>query len=272
MASVFSRVEWEGERRPRIGDVLFDLQALGKPRDSSERGFVLYKEPAYIQTYADWWPAGFAPRHVLELGLWAGGSTVFWTEVLRPERFVGVDIVKADAIGANNLARLQGYQAEHPEVRLYWETSQSDRGALRQIISTECPGGLDLVIDDASHMYHPTRIGFETVFPLLRPGGWFVIEDWPWDLGPPSDWQAYWLRVGPPLSRLIVELLLFAGRNPEAMTAFVVRGTFAAVQRGPAPLPADLSLIDYLQPPRVGDVVRMVRRMARQALRRRRQR
>jgi len=157
-------------------------------------------------------------------------------------------------------------------VRLYWQTSQSDRGALRQLISTECPEGLDLVIDDASHMYHPTRISFETVFPFLRPGGWYVIEDWPWDLGPPSAWQAEWLRAGPPLSRLISELLLFAGRMPEAMTAFVVRGTFAAVQRGRAPLQPDFSLLDYLQPPRIGDLVRMARRLARYALRRGRQR
>lgn len=272
MASPFSRITWDSDRGPRIGDIVFDLQALGQARDSGERGVVLYKEPAYIRTYADWWPAGFAPRNILELGLWAGGSVVFWMELLRPERFVGVDLVRADGIGAGNLARLQRYQAEHPEVRLYWETNQSDRGALRQLISTECPEGLDLVIDDASHWYHPTRISFETIFPLLHPGGWYVIEDWPWDLGPSSAWQAEWLRAGGPLSRLVVELLLFAGRNPEAITALVVRGPFAAVQRGPASLPPDLSLVDYLQPPRFGDVFRMVRRMARHALRRRRQR
>jgi SAM-dependent methyltransferase len=272
LASLFSRLTWDADRQPRIGDVVFDLQHLGQARDSSERGFVLYKEPSYIRTYADWWPAGFAPRHVLELGLWAGGSVAFWTELLRPERFLGVDLVRADAIGAGNLARLQRYQAEHPEVRLYWETNQSNRMALRQIVSTECPDGLDLVIDDASHWYHPTRISFETIFPVVRPGGWYVIEDWPWDLGPPSAWQAEWRRAGGPLSRLIAELVLFAGRNSKAMTAFVVRGTFAAVQRGPAALPSNFSLLDHLPPPRLGDALGVVRRMAGHALRRWRQR
>ena len=37
---------------------------------------------------------------------------------------------------------------------------------------------LDLVIDDASHLYGPTMASFEVLFPRLRPGGLYVIEDW----------------------------------------------------------------------------------------------
>jgi predicted O-methyltransferase YrrM len=37
---------------------------------------------------------------------------------------------------------------------------------------------IDLVIDDASHLWDRTRASFEVLYPRLRPGGLFVIEDW----------------------------------------------------------------------------------------------
>ena len=37
------------------------------------------------------------------------------------------------------------------------------------------------MIDDASHLYEPSLASFETLFPLLRPGGTYIIEDWKWE-------------------------------------------------------------------------------------------
>ena len=39
---------------------------------------------------------------------------------------------------------------------------------------------LDLVIDDASHLLPETTASFNVLFPRLRAGGLFVIEDWSW--------------------------------------------------------------------------------------------
>ncbi len=50
---------------------------------------------------------------------------------------------------------------------------------VRQIIDDEFGSEpLDLVTDDASHLLDLTRISFETLFPRIRPGGVFIIEDW----------------------------------------------------------------------------------------------
>ncbi len=38
------------------------------------------------------------------------------------------------------------------------------------------------MIDDASHLLDPTRSSFNVLFPLLRPGGVYVVEDWELDL------------------------------------------------------------------------------------------
>jgi hypothetical protein len=65
-------------------------------------------------------------------------------------------------------------------VTTHYGVDQEDRQRMNEIMAAEFPDGLDLVIDDASHRYEPTKSSFETVFPFLRPGGIFVIEDWSW--------------------------------------------------------------------------------------------
>ncbi|MEQ8841723.1 MAG: hypothetical protein RIB98_12145 [Acidimicrobiales bacterium] len=63
-------------------------------------------------------------------------------------------------------------------VRAYYGIDQSDPG-LADILDREFGDSLlDLVLDDASHLYWPTRASFELVFPRLRFGGVYVIEDW----------------------------------------------------------------------------------------------
>jgi hypothetical protein len=72
---------------------------------------------------------------------------------------------------------------------------------------------LDLVIDDASHFVDETRTAFNTLFPHLRPGGAYVIEDWAWAHDPVEDPQGA-VDLYPerePLSRLVFELILAAG-------------------------------------------------------------
>ena len=51
-------------------------------------------------------------------------------------------------------------------------------------MESDLGGGLDLVIDDGSHLAEPTRTSFDTLFPLLAPGGFYIIEDWAWEHWP----------------------------------------------------------------------------------------
>jgi hypothetical protein len=79
------------------------------------------------------------------------------------------------------------------------------------------------VIDDASHLLDPTRASFNVPFPLVRPGGVYVIEDWSLDLildRQMSEDPAFASRVREevakrpeledlvPLARLLFEILL----------------------------------------------------------------
>ena len=61
---------------------------------------------------------------------------------------------------------------------------QGDRFALSSFVDSHRPGiGFDLIIDDASHMLGPTKTSFEVLFPRLRPGGLYFVEDWTVDCG-----------------------------------------------------------------------------------------
>ena len=62
-----------------------------------------------------------------------------------------------------------------------YEIDQGDVETVTSIVDAHFPrGDLDLVIDDASHHVDLTEASFNVLFPRLRPGGLYVIEDWAW--------------------------------------------------------------------------------------------
>ena len=96
----------------------------------------------------------------------------------------------------------------------------------------EFDGPLDLVIDDASHFYGPTLASFETLFPLLTPGGLYIIEDWAWGhwpgfIVPDHPW------AGTPLTQLVVKIIEAAGTSTGLFANVTVYEGFISVERGP---------------------------------------
>ena len=65
-------------------------------------------------------------------------------------------------------------------VRPFYGVDQGDKDQLTDIMDQEFGRRrpIDLVIDDASHLWDKTLASFEVLYPRLRPGGRFVIEDW----------------------------------------------------------------------------------------------
>jgi cephalosporin hydroxylase len=124
----------------------------------------------------------FEAKRMFELGMWDGGSVVFWHEYFRPEKHVAVDHLDRE-----DAPELRAYISEHgrgDRLRTFWRTDQADRDRLAEIAAAEFNEPLDLVIDDASHELTATRASFETLYPLLRGGGLYVIEDWNWEIYP----------------------------------------------------------------------------------------
>jgi SAM-dependent methyltransferase len=181
------------------------------------------------------------PRFMIEIGIHDGGSTAYWHHKYDPERLVAFDISTEAPFFARYLERNSLTNA----VRLHLGISQTDRDRMRSVIENEFGGvPVDAVIDDASHEYAATKAAFETIFPFLRSGGAYIIEDWAWGHG--HDWPAdAWADV-PLMSPLLCELMLVCGHASGVIDKVEIDRRFAVVWRGPADLPKDrFRLLDY---------------------------
>lgn len=84
-------------------------------------------------------------------------------------------------------------------------------------------------MDDASHYYELTKISFEKLFPLVRPGGFYVIEDWAW-----CHWKGLesYYTGEIPLTRLVTELVEAAGTSANLIKNITIYQSIAVVERG----------------------------------------
>lgn len=103
------------------------------------------------------------PVRLLELGVSHGGSLQLWRTYFGPTaRIFGVDV--------NPLCR--AVDDADLCVRI---GSQADPEFLTRVVGEM--EGVDIVVDDASHVATHQRISFQTLFPLLGPGGIYIAED-----------------------------------------------------------------------------------------------
>jgi hypothetical protein len=125
------------------------------------------------------------PVVMVEFGVQYGGSAQMWREYLGPDAVVhGVDIDP----------RCKAW--EQPGLHIHIG-DQADRAFLRRLVREIGP--IDIVIEDGGH--HPDQqiATFEVVYPKVRPGGVFLIEDlhtsyWPeygGGLGVPGTFMDY---------------------------------------------------------------------------------
>ena len=195
--------------------------------------FDLYKSRPLLEQFATFMRRADLRQggNVVELGIWDGGSAALWFEVLQPDKLVAVDLsTRGDSDYFSQYRQSRGLD---DRLRTYWGTDQGDRHRLRQIVSDEFDGPLDIVIDDASHLYGPTKASFETLFPLLRRGGVYIIEDWQWEHGDTFQDSSHPWANEVSLTKLVFELVEAAGtQKTGTISALTVFGGFVAIERG----------------------------------------
>jgi cephalosporin hydroxylase len=103
------------------------------------------------------------PFHMLEIGVAQGGSLSLWRRYFGPEALLfGIDIDD----------RCRQFDKRDAHVRI---GSQDDPAFLRSVVSEM--GGVDVVLDDGSHMASHQLTSFQVLFPLLNEGGVYICED-----------------------------------------------------------------------------------------------
>ena len=152
-----------------------DSRQLKERGVSTSKSFLLNMSERAVQFYRQWNSA--KPKFVMQVGLSDGGAVVLFDKLFAPTKIVGVDS-RRNAIDA-----LEEYRVDNPHVLTYYGRSQ-DKPGTWQAARQNFPKGIDLVVDDASHLYDQTRSTFEMLFPLVAPGGKYIIEDWAWSHRP----------------------------------------------------------------------------------------
>ena len=232
---MFDRLIWHDDR-VLLDDIVFRLQHHRNDHwELGEQCFLFYKTKYLVDQYAAFlaMKPAFKPECILELGIFDGGSTAFWYECFSPKKCIAIDI--QDKSNSSYFDDYIRRRSAEDAIKTHWGISQEDSGALRSVVEHECGGSLDLVIDDASHHYVPTKASFETLFPLVRPGGLYIIEDWAW-----GHWQhfqpprpEYWTKDRE-LTRLVVELVEAVGTegSTRLIGSLAVFQGFAVIERG----------------------------------------
>jgi hypothetical protein len=101
------------------------------------------------------------PINLIEIGVAGGGSLEMWLRYFARARIIGIDINPT----------CSRYARGRAEVRI---GSQDDEQFLRSVAADSPP---TIVVDDGSHIAAHIIKTFEVLFPLLVPGGFYVIED-----------------------------------------------------------------------------------------------
>jgi cephalosporin hydroxylase len=231
-----NRIEWLNDKEFSIDGIKF-LCSLGdySLKTNDERVIIL-KDRGALKSY-DTVFAGMQPRTMLEFGIFQGGSPTLFSLWFKLDKFVGIDL-------SPPVEGFEAFCARQPvgkKIRSYYAVSQTDRIRVDQIVRDEFSNTLlDVIIDDASHLYDQTRRTFEIAFPHLRPGGTYVVEDWGWAHWPQSD--VFMGKTA--MSVFIMELIMLCASRSDLISEVRIFPAFVFVrksQHAPAMTEMDLS-------------------------------
>lgn len=90
-----------------------------------------------------------------------GASLKSWKDYFQNGKIIGIDIYDKTELNSDRLTVFKG--------------SQIDENFLKELINNI--GTPDIIIDDASHINPYTIKSFQILFPLLKQGGLYIIED-----------------------------------------------------------------------------------------------
>lgn len=231
---------WKGDDQLVVGDTTFKtLPPSGFAPEGDEADgsadFLVAKPRWLIERYISLL-GELRPQRILELGMFQGGSTALFADVARPKRFVGVDRLPGERTVVHEYASKRGFG---DVLRTFGGVDQADRARLAELVGEEFDGPLDLVIDDCSHEYEATRSSFNELFPRLRQGGVYAIEDWPWAHTPlDADFPEGMFPDQIPLTRLIFEIVLAIPSVPGLIEGVEIERGAAFARRGDAEMNA----------------------------------
>lgn len=234
---------WLDKHTFLLEGLTFKTSGYGSREEADEVGsFWIMKGPELLHCYAGIIDK-IAPVNILEVGVAGGGGAVFLNERYKPSKLVLLDI--ADTTTSAFKSYIKSARARN--VSFFPGIDQADGGRLGEIVRGEFGGqaNIDLIIDDASHLYDKTLATFETLFPFLRNRGLYVVEDWGWAHWNSPFWQQEAYPGQPNMSNLIMQLVASSATQPGWVRQVIVNSSMAIIERGEMPIPPLTGISDY---------------------------
>lgn len=117
----------------------------------------------YVELYEKLFsPVRNQVKRVLEIGVWRGDSLRMWEEYFPSARIFGIDINDSSRYNTDRIITVIADQANREQLGKFVETHRSD---------------FDIVIDDGGHTMEQQQTSFGFLFPHVRSGGIYIVED-----------------------------------------------------------------------------------------------
>jgi hypothetical protein len=127
------------------------------------------------------------PLKVLEIGVAGGAGLEMLQDIFELPLIWGVDL--------NSTAELEATVARSGHrMKVLIEHQDSPELQAQLMRHTDAPAAWDLIVDDASHRAVETAATLANMWPHVRHGGYYVIEDWNYFQGP-AMFQILWQRL-----------------------------------------------------------------------------
>jgi O-methyltransferase len=241
-------VIWIDENTLRVNEVNFLVtfdDAEMRATESVENCFLLAKSRTMVDRAVLLRNTGPPIQRILDIGIFKGGSVVLYDQLFHPSKLVALE----HALGP--IDPLDHYIISNDRshvIRLCYGVNQADGHQVGPILASEFPSAdIDLVVNDASHLYEETRASFNLVFPYMRSGARFVLEDWAWAHWSADTWQHNsHFAERKALSNLLIELFMLSASRPDLIADIAVNHEVIIITKGSGSVPLEnFDIADY---------------------------
>jgi hypothetical protein len=139
---------------PKFGE-LTALAGNTTDKGLSGHGFTEFYERFF-------YPLKYEPIKIFEIGIERGDSLRLWERYFPKASVYGIDILDKSHLDSK---RIHTFVAD-----------QADRNQLKHFIRTY-GNAYDIILDDGGHAMDQQQISFGFLFPFVKPGGYYIIED-----------------------------------------------------------------------------------------------
>lgn len=134
-------------------------------KHGSDKGSMCHQFTDFYEGFLS--PIRSSVRKVLEVGVWQGASLKMWRDYFPSATIFGLDTDDCRQLDEKRIRTFVG--------------DQSDRKRLWGLFGSP-PEGLptadfDLIVDDGGHHMDQQQVSLGALFPHVRPGGYYILED-----------------------------------------------------------------------------------------------